>query len=315
MSFFLGFDAGGTKTECVLADASGAVVGRGRGGPANLRRTPPAILAESLRQAFTSALVSAGLQRAELEAACAGMAGASDVEGRQTVRRILLELTGTRLLFVVGDMEVALEAAVGAGRGVVLIAGTGSIAYGRNDCGQQARAGGRGPETSDEGSAVDIGRRALAAVLRAHQGSEFRTALESSVRNFLQLRDASAIASAITQVDNDQLAALLPVVLEAARGGDPVARDILRAAGDALAQLVETVLGILRLEAAPTRIATTGGVFAASPEIAQQVVRRLRERVPHAQVEPLATAPAEGAVRLAQRLWLQQRASLPVGLR
>lgn len=313
MSFFLGIDAGGSKTECVLADASGTPLARGMGGPANLRRTPLATLETSLETAFANTLRNAGLRTAEFDAVCAGFAGAGQVEARQTARQILIKLTSPRHLFIVGDMEVALEAAVGAGRGVVLVAGTGSIAYGRNDLGQQARAGGQGPRGSDEGSACDIGRRALEAILAAPENHEGVTRLETALREHLKLPDRRALAELLADPDADvRLAVLLPVVIEVARRGDQVASNILLAAGDALAELARSVLQALHLEATPTCISTCGGVFTASPEVAQRLQRRLRAWAPHAQVEPLATAPAEGAARLARRLWLQQRVGLSV---
>jgi N-acetylglucosamine kinase-like BadF-type ATPase len=313
VSFFLGIDAGGTKTECALADASGTLLARGIGGPANLRRTPPAIIEESLGMALTHALRTAGLHGAEFEAVCGGFAGASRPDARELARHILFALTSSRHLFIVGDMEVALEAAVGAGSGVVLIAGTGSVAYGRNDFGQQARAGGKGPWGSDEGSAVDIGRRALEAVLRAREGRERTTALEPALRGRFDVTRREERAQLLASPEAiARVAALMPEVVEVARQGDDVAREVLLAAGDALAQLALTVMQALRLENTAARVAISGGVFAVSTEVAEEVRRRLREWAPHAQVEPLGMTPAEGAVRLAQRLWLQRRVGLPV---
>lgn len=314
MSFFLGIDAGGTKTDCVLADASGVILSHGSGGGANLGRTPLATLEASLAAALAGALHHVGLRTARFEAVCAGFAGAGQPEPREVARRILSALASPRHLFIVGDMEVALEAAVGPGPGVVVIAGTGSIAYGRNALGQQARAGGRGPVVSDEGSAGDIGRRALEAVLRAQDGEERVQALEAAVRAQLKLSDRRGLSGILAHPDSSQhLAALLPTVVEVARSGDQLSNDILLVAGDVLAQLALHVLRTLRLEATPARVATCGGVFAASREVSEQVHRRLRAWAPQAQVASLATPPAEGAVRLAQRLWLQQRAALPKG--
>lgn len=315
MSFFLGIDAGASKTECVLADASGTVLARGSGGPANLRRTPVAILAESLSVALSATLHTAGLRRPDLEAVCAGFAGAGQVEAREAARHILLRLAQPRHLFIVGDMEIALEAAVGAGRGVVLIAGTGSIAYGRNDLGQQARAGGHGPEVSDEGSAFDIGRRALELVAHGRGTSEPAPPLEAVVSAYFKLRDPDELKRLLVRPATElPLAGLLSAVVNAARGGDPMARTILLDAAAALARLAGSVLEALHLKAVPTRVALAGGVFAASPEVAEHVKRRLADWTPQAQIEPLTTSPAEGAVRLAQRLCLQQM-GLPVGAR
>ncbi len=305
VSFFLGIDAGGTKTECVLADSSGMILARGVGGPANLRRTPAPILYDSLRAAVMTALHNASLPAIELEAVCAGFAGAGRAETRGPARELLAELTRARHIFIVGDMEVALEAAVGAGRGVILVAGTGSIAYGRNDLGRQARAGGHGPEHSDEGSATDIGRRAVQAAV-AGRKSRHASPLARALCEQLGLHRTEDLSLLLGSGErNADLASLFPTVMAVARQGDAEARAILEAAGDALAGLALRVLRALQLEGKVTPVAVTGGVFAASAEVFEQVEKRLRESAPEVRVERLARTPAEGAVLLAQRLWLQ----------
>jgi len=316
VSFFLGIDAGGTKTECVLADSSGAILGRGTGGPANLQRTPLPRLEQSLREAYESALSSADRRAGEFAAVCAGFAGAGRTEARETARHLLAQLIPTQQLFVVGDMEVALEAAVGAGCGVILIAGTGSIAYGRNHLGQQARAGGLGPVLGDVGSAFDIGRRALEAALRARDDCRPTTLLDPALRTHFLLNGASQLAALLAGREApERVASLLPVVVRIAEQGDSVAQEILLAAGDALAELAVSVLRALRLETTPALVVMSGGVFSSSPQVATQVRRRLQELVPAAEVKPLTISPAEGAVRLAQRLWLQGRTAAPIAQR
>lgn len=293
MSFFLGIDGGGTKTECVLADEAGAVLARATAAGANLRRVTPAELRTTLSEGVAQLRRAAALPALPLEAVCAGFAGAGDTRARALAEKVLAELLRPRRLYVVGDMEVALEAAVGAGRGVVLVAGTGSIAYGRNDLGQQARAGGRGPEAGgDEGSGFDIGRRALEA---ARRGRGLRTIPAGTLPDSL---DARAI---------EEIAALVPRVVEAARAGDPAAAEILEQAGAALAGLALTVLRELNLLEADVQVAASGGVFAASAEVFARVQAEVAAGAPRARVLPLGVAPAEGAVRLAQRLWLQEQ--------
>lgn len=316
MGFFLGIDGGGSKTECLLADEAGAVLARAHGAGANLRRVSPAELqatvgdcAEQLRRAVALAAIAP-------EVVCAGFAGAAHPEARAMARSILTGLLHPRSLYVVGDMEVALEAAVGAAPGVVLIGGTGSIAYGRNHRGQQARAGGRGPlgppgsrEAGDEGSSFDIGRCAVEAVRRAHDGCAPRTCLAEIVLDTLQVSGVEQLDPRRLQVA--KLAALVPCVVQAARGGDQPARDILEQAARALAGLAVTVLHQLGLLAAEVRVATSGGVFAQSKEVFAGVRGAVEAAAPRALVEPLPVTPVEGAVRLGQRLWLQERAAAP----
>src|SRR5258706_2927418 len=144
MGFSLGFDGGGTKTECVVLDAGGNIIGEGRGGPSNALRCGFDTAFRSLREAAGEALKSASLHTHSVSNVCAGLAGAGR---RNVVRRVLVFLAQefpNALAQVITDYEIALEAAVGAGPGIVLIAGTGSVAYGRNTAGETARAGGDG---------------------------------------------------------------------------------------------------------------------------------------------------------------------------
>ncbi|MGH9862359.1 MAG: BadF/BadG/BcrA/BcrD ATPase family protein [Candidatus Acidiferrales bacterium] len=294
MAFFLGIDAGGTKTECALADEAGVVVARAAGVGANLRRVSPAELRATLADCFEQLRRAASLPGLDVEVVCAGFAGGADAEARERARSALAELLRPRFLYVVGDMEVALEAAVGAGPGVVLIAGTGSIAYGRSESGRTARAGGLGPDVGDEGSAYDIGCRALLA---------FEKGGAPRLGRFIEQAKLS------TPPTVAELAGLMPEVLRAAREGDLAAREILEQATAALAALALAVLGELGLVASEVPVATSGGVFAASEEIFAQVRSRILHEASEAIVEPLRITPAEGALRLGQRRWLEEQAA------
>lgn len=166
MVYSLGIDGGGTKTDCVVVDAEGTILGEGRGGPSNALRCGFDEAFRSISEAAAKALKGAHLSSSDIAFVCAGLAGAGR---RNVVRRMMIFLAQgfpRATAHVTTDYEIALEAAVGAGPGVVLIAGTGSVAYGRNAAGETARAGGYGPWIGDEGSAFDIGRRGVAAVAR-----------------------------------------------------------------------------------------------------------------------------------------------------
>jgi glucosamine kinase len=305
MGFFLGIDGGGSKIECLLADEGGVAVARATGPGANLRRASKTELRAKLLNCFESLRGSAGLQELKPEVVCAGFAGASDAQASAQAREALTELLQPRALYVVGDMEIALEAAVGENAGVVLIAGTGSIAYGRNAEGKTARAGGQGPQEGDEGSGFDIGRRAVEAVLRAQREGRPRRlthiVLEATgVSSVDELRPWVSPAKAV------ELAALAPRVVDAARAGDQDASEILARAAAALARLGVAVLQELGLTDTEVRVAASGGVFQASEDMLAQVRANLLAAAPAAVVEPLGVSPAEGAVRLGQRLWLQE---------
>jgi N-acetylglucosamine kinase-like BadF-type ATPase len=160
MKCFLGFDGGGTKTECVVLNDAGAVVARGRGPASNPTRIGvPAALA-ALQQTY-EAVLSSSPTSLEVAALCAGLAGTARAEFREPIVQFLNQQFPTALVDVRSDLEVSLDA-MPQGPAIVLVVGTGSAAIGRNDAGTVQREGGFGPATSDEGSAYDIGHAAIA---------------------------------------------------------------------------------------------------------------------------------------------------------
>src|SRR3984885_647097 len=201
--YVLGIDGGGTKTQCAVGDES-KLLATATAGPSNVLRVGETQARESLHQSVRQACAAAGITPAQITHACIGAAGAARPQVAETVRRILAEILPSPI-HVVGDMEIALEAAFGAGPGVLVIAGTGSIAYGRDRQGNTARAGGWGYAISDEGSAHWIGRAAAAALARDMDRTEMfrtetdRTDLDSKSRAALQ---ASPLAAALLKAWN-----------------------------------------------------------------------------------------------------------------
>src|SRR5918994_242731 len=176
--YVLGIDAGGTKTVCYLADAHGHIVGEGRAGGANLQAHGELEVEKVLHAVIDQAVGD----RAILPVAvCLGVAGVDREEDDRVVRGIMRRLGFKSHTLVVNDALVALVAGAGDDPGVVLIAGTGSIAYGVNTDGYAARSGGWGFVLGDEGSGYWIGRQALTAVVRAADGRGAKTRLTELV--------------------------------------------------------------------------------------------------------------------------------------
>jgi len=149
MTFVLGIDAGGTKTVCQLADENGEVVAEARRGGANLQASGELEVEKVLHQVMEEAIGDHDVRPA---AVCLGIAGVDRPDDARAVREIMRRIGYKARILVVNDALVALEAGAPAQSGVVVIAGTGSIAYGRNDRNEAARAGGWGYMLGDEGS-------------------------------------------------------------------------------------------------------------------------------------------------------------------
>lgn len=271
MAYFLGIDGGGSKTTCVVGDEV-AVLARVTTGPSNITRVGETRARESLHEAIRQACGAAGIDPRQVQRACVGVAGVGNKETAGAVRKLVAEIMPAEIE-VVGDMQIALEAAFGGGPGVIVIAGTGSIAYGRDVQGRTARAGGWGFAVSDEGSAHWIGRSAVAAMLRAiDQSAELRGAMETSPlwRELKKAWNLPSLEALVRDANsNRDFALLFPAVMAAADAGDELARQILMRAGRELAQLATIITRALFGEngAVTVPLGMVGGVFAHSPQV------------------------------------------------
>ncbi len=311
MGYSLGFDGGGTKTDCVLLDARGAVIGEGRGGPANPLRSGYDGAFSSLREASAEAIAAARIRPADVTGVCAGIAGAGR---RSVVRRVMVFLTEefpAALTHVVPDYEIALESAAGSRPGVVLIAGTGSVAFGRNAAGETARAGGYGPWVGDEGSAFEIGRRGVSAVMRTRDMDAPVTMLTKMIPAALDCPDWDDLMSRIMKNPDDVFPKLFPVVAAAANSEDSAAKEILFTSAIGLSNLAMIVIRRLGIKGEEFPLVKCGGVFGHSPLLDTLLDSVLASGALRAKISRLEISPAIGAARMAARLsdWPPQAAS------
>jgi N-acetylglucosamine kinase-like BadF-type ATPase len=294
----LGIDAGGTKTVALLADADGRILGEGRAGAANLQTEGELEVEKILHTVIEHATDGRQVTPA---AVCLGMAGVDRRDDALTIRDVMRRLGFRSNALIVNDALIALVAGAGASPGIVLISGTGSIAYGVSPLGVAARAGGWGPTLGDEGSGYWIGRRALAAVMRDSDGRGPQTELTRLVlRHFSLTRPDELVAEIYHQPQGRRAVASLGAVVDQAReDGDPVAIDIMSHAADELALAAASVISRLEMRGEQFPIVLAGGMLKETAWLSSEVRRRMAEAAPRATVIPLAQEPAVGAVRLA----------------
>jgi N-acetylglucosamine kinase-like BadF-type ATPase len=298
----LGIDAGGTKTTCLLADADGTIVGRGQGSGANLQAHGELEVEKVLHAVIEAALADRSVQPAGV---CLGIAGVDRAGDRQVIFDIMRRLGFRARTLIVNDALVALVAGVGDEPGVVIVAGTGSIAFGVNGDRQAARAGGWGAVLGDEGSGFWIGRHALTAVMRAADGRGPRTLLTPLVLECFGLSRIDDLVYAVHgRAGRQAVASLGPVVAQAREAGDVVASEILRAAVDELTRAAATVIARLEMRGQAFRIVLSGSMFRIIPWLAEEMPRQLAEVAPRAAVAPLEGDAALGAVHLARQVVL-----------
>jgi N-acetylglucosamine kinase-like BadF-type ATPase len=299
--YFLGVDGGQSSTVAVIGDENGRIAGWATAGPCNHvgaaegRAKFLRVMGECLSQAAARAGLDTAV-RPSFRAACLGMSGGPDDK-----TALLAELIDAGRLNVTHDAKIALAGALEGEPGIIVIAGTGSIAYGENARGEAARAGGWGYIYGDEGGGFDIARQALRAALREHEGWGPRTALTPAL---IELTGATNANDALhrlytTEWPRSRVAELAITVDRIASEGDPVAADILRQAAQQLALLAASVRRQLWGESG-ARVAHVGGVFQSA--ILLDRFRTLVMLDGDSETEAPRRSPAAGALILAYRL-------------
>lgn len=306
--YFVGVDGGGTKTRAIVTNESGQLLGEGQGGAANPHRVGWKDAVANIADAVRQALRQARLSEAQIAAAGFGIAGVSHPIHYHTMQDALERALDIEHMELVTDAKAALTGALDGKPGVIVIAGTGSIALGVNAAGEEARSGGYGPTFSDEGSAYDISRRALKAIAAACEGRAPETRLSERFFRELGIASATDLPSVIYTEDARpaKIAALAEVVAEVAQAGDEVARQILAEAGAELGQLAVSVIQRLGLEGERFRVAFVGSVFNAGDSLFEPFRRAILAVAPRAEISEPVHPPTMGAVKLAQMMFEQE---------
>jgi len=298
MRHLLGIDAGGSKTVCLLANEAGEVLTCGLGGPANphtvgIQNTQRAI-SQSVQQAISKS------KPGKVEVAYVGAAGVDRASDREILTVLMNELAIAESCYIDNDAAIALAGGTICKAGVVVISGTGSIAFGMNSRGERARSGGWGPILGDEGSGYDIGRRSLVAVMRSHDGRGPETTLTARIRDYLKLGDLSELVQHVYEARPEirHVAELATLALEESQSGDPVSRQIVTEAVEELTSAAVSVVRMLDMEGQPVDVVASGGVFEHRGILLEHMRESLRNRLPKARLMRPRFEPAAGAILL-----------------
>lgn len=292
----IGADVGGSKTAVGVSDGE-KILARADGAGAAIRPgralASAAVIAEVVRRGL------AGAGRLSGDVLYVGAAGAGREPEREELRKALRGENLATTVMVSTDIEIALAAMFDEGSGIVVSAGTGSVAVGRDRTGKQHRIGGYGWQMGDEGSGYAIGRAALGAVSRAADGRSPRTALSERVLTASRSDSFDALIRWAAGASPAEVAALAPHVLDVAAHGDPLAQGICDYAARELTQLAVCLVPVMDLQL-PVGVALTGGLLSADGPLRRSVLARLKEDTNLAPIETRVDA-VEGAIRLAGR--------------
>jgi len=304
LDYVAGIDGGATKTICIIADNEGNVLGRGVSGPSNYHNVSLSAVKKALLQSIKRAASNARLRRPRFKVACFGMAGLDSPYDRKIVPKFIREeIKFCEKITVVHDSVIALFGAAGGAPGLIVEAGTGSFAAGLNKQGEIKRVGGWGNIIGDEGSAYEIGRQALKAFLRSYDGREMKTLLTEKIMKMLKLHVGEDLVQRVyaERMSIREIAAIAPLVTEAADEGDAVAKRILTEAGREIAFHAIAIAKALRMENEDVEVYMTGGVFKAGSHVLKPFEEEIKKIMPKARLASPKFEPAIGAVFLALR--------------
>jgi glucosamine kinase len=296
----IGIDGGGSRTRVVVADTSATALATAEGPGSAVR--PGAVLRSIavLHDAIRVALAQLTARPGRVRMLCAGLAGVGRDPERSEVLAALQELDVADEVVVVPDASIALEDAFGDSGGVLLIAGTGSVAFGRGPTGTIARCGGWGPVCGDEGSAAWIGRRALGVVTASHDSREPETDLTAPLLAAAGVGAVHELVAWAASATPAHLGGLAPTVLEVAATGDLRANSLVTLAVEELGLHVRTLARrLFSDERAAFPLALSGGLLTRGSLLRKRLEQRLRTMAPGAQVRAADVVPERGAVRLA----------------
>ncbi|HUZ94793.1 MAG TPA: BadF/BadG/BcrA/BcrD ATPase family protein [Edaphobacter sp.] len=297
MAYFIGIDAGGTKTRCVLADET-KVLGRADCGSIKLMRVGEAEATARLRRLLEESAAAAGVSLQEVTGSCVGIGGVSIPAVRQWCETQMKTMVSGEVE-VCGDEDIALDAAFHGGPGILVVSGTGSIFIGRSADGTMYPVGGWGPVLADEGSGWWIGLEAVRAGFWAKDRG-IKTDLLTEVQNAWELSSLGELVEKGNDRPGPDFAALVPLVVRCAESGDEMARAVLERAGADLAELI-TLVAVKMMETSgeseePIGVAYVGSILEHVTIVRQTMIAALAESAPQTHVLEGAVNSLEGAL-------------------
>lgn len=302
-SIVVGVDGGGSKTQVIIANGRGKELGSAVGDASAVRPGGSLASAEVIGALVRDALAAAEITERP-SCVVAGVAGAGREKERKALTRALLGESLADEVVVVPDAEIALTDAFGLdGAGILLVSGTGSVAFGRSPTGEFRRCGGWGPDAGDEGSGAWIGRRALSVVTSSHDEREPETRLVGAVLTALELESMDDLIPWAAKASPKDFAALAMHVLALAADRDLRANSLCTLAAEELVLHVRTLARQLFTdERAAVPVALAGGLLQRGSFLRRLVEHRLKSAVPGSHLHVEDVIPARGAVTQALAL-------------
>lgn len=302
--FLIGFDCGATKTECALADIEGNIICSANGKPSNILVIGIDNAARNILSLLDKFKNELDFTRAEIEKVVIGAAGAGRKEDAERLRKVVTDLASARGIIiksitVVSDAQIALEGAFPNKAGCILIAGTGSIIYGKDKEGNVFRAGGFGRLIGDEGSGYSIGRKALEAAAGFFDGRGEKTLMVKLIADKYFIKTSGDLISKVYK-ENLDIASAAQIVLTAAEQGDKIALNILAEESDQLIELIKAMIKKMNIE--ELNVSPAGSLISNKNDYSDMLLKKIRTYLPSVKVIKPEHSPVEGAIILAKEM-------------
>jgi N-acetylglucosamine kinase-like BadF-type ATPase len=304
--YIIGIDGGGTKTTSVLCALDGVILAEAQGAPSNFQIIGIERTSQTILDLVETCCHSVGCSISQIGAIVAGLAGAGRSSDQQSMRDGIMDLAHTRNLtinnlVVESDARIALEGAFGGKPGMIVIAGTGSIVFGKDERGKIYRAGGWGRLIGDEGSGYAMGQQAFRAVARSFDDKSTKTKLAKLFEEKFGLNTQEAIIYSLYK-ENFDIASVMPTVIEAASKGDKAAKRILDNAALELVEIIEMTLKKMNTNIKnPSKrpLALSGGLLANEQYYSRKVISIIRKNLLPVSVRRAESSPVVGAAVMA----------------
>lgn len=303
MEYILGVDGGGTKTIALVANLQGNILGKGLYIGSNYHSIGLENALNSIKLASEKAFSQAKISQNNIKVACLGLAGAGRKSDYDILFPAIENLSIAHKILLKHDAFIAFAGATLCRPGVIVIAGTGTMAFGINSSGNEERSSGWGNILGDEGSAYYIGRKALSSACKAFDGRAQSTSLLKSIMNHFQIQDFNDIIKKVydENISPKDIAIIATIVSQQAKLGDEIAINILKEASFELALSVNSVIRKLDMQNEKVLVAIAGSVFNSGELLLGSFSNYIKSAFPLAEIINPIFNPVKGALLLALR--------------
>lgn len=301
MQYVIGIDGGGTKTKLTLSDMEGNVLETAVSGPSNILSSGYDVAKQSIQEVIEEGVVKAGYRLEDCEALCIGVAGAAREAIKSQLETIIQETGYTNKMIITHDAETALMGGTAGEEGILIIAGTGAICFGKTCDGKSARVSGWGHIIGDEGSAYSIGIQILNAVMKAYDGRLPQTILTKLLLEKMGIQTEEEVIGAIynPHVTKQHIASYAVLIDEAAKKKDEVALKIIEQTAYDLFETVSAGIVKLGFQEKPVKVVVNGSVLTHNVVIYERFKALVTRSYTQAQVGMMLHDASYGAVLLA----------------